>query len=101
MDPISRLRADPFNIKEWFAVWQDARKKGCFFFVRSGPGYPWMRIELVQPANEVIWMCKEGINLTDEHCSSFDPATDISPPFLLSTTGEIRYGRVRNDFQNT
>jgi len=96
-----RLKEDPRDIKLWQAVWGQARKSGLFLFVRSNENAQWVRVELVQAANCVIWICPDTPGSVDDKCFSFDPSKTTYPPYLLDTTGECRFARGHGDYLNT
>lgn len=100
MDPISQLKANPRDIRYWQAALGEARKRGCQLFVRQSPIAKWVRVELVQAPNCVVWIVMEGTNITDENSFSFDPSKTTFPPYNLDTTGEVRFGSYKTDFQN-
>ena len=95
-----RLKTDPRDIKLWQAVWGEAARKCMFLFVRNNSSSDWVRVELVQAPNCVVWICSDNPGSLDEVCYSFDPAKTTYPPFMLDTRGECRFGRTKTDFRN-
>lgn len=95
-----KLKEDPRDIKLWQAVWAEATSQGSFVFVRSSSIAMWVRVELVQAANCVVWMCPDRPGGPDEYCYEFNPMTSTYPPFMLDTTGECRFGSDKLDFRN-
>ena len=96
----ARLKEDPRDIKLWQAVRGEAVRRGMVLFVRNSPTADWVRVELVQAPNCVVWICPETPGNIDDVCYSFDPAKSTYPPFMLDTQGECRFGRTRTDFRN-
>ena len=95
-----RLKGNPRDIKLWQAVWAEAVRSSQFLFVRSNPRAKWVRVELVQAPNCVVWICPQTPGNIDDVCYSFDPAKSTYPPFMLDTQGECRFGRGKTDFRN-
>jgi hypothetical protein len=103
LDYLQQLKDDPRDIRNWQLAWSAGIRCSRFLFVRNNADAPWLRVELVQAPNCVVWVCKDrpgSVNISDENCYTFDPATTTFPPFQLTTVGEVRYGRSKTDFQN-
>ncbi len=95
------LQEDPRDIKRWQVVCGQARKSWLFLFVRTNTRAKWVRVELVQSPNCVIWICPDTPGTVDDTCYQFDPTKTTFPPYMLDTIGECRFARNRDDFFNT
>jgi hypothetical protein len=95
-----RLKDDPRDIRIWQAVWGEAARQGKFVFVRTSSTALWVRVELVQSPNCVVWMCPDRPGGPDEVCYAFNPMDTTYPPFMLDTSGECRFGKTKTDFRN-
>lgn len=103
LDYLQKLRDDPRNINNWQLAWSSGLRCSRFLFVRNDAIAKWLRVELVQSPNCVVWVCRDqagSSTIQDETCYHFDPAQTTFPPFQLDTVGEVRYGRSKTDFQN-